>query len=633
MSQFSLWLYPLILSSGLAIVFLIRSGIKWTWGGIIQQLLIMTAAGLGFLTGNYALWAFVGWTLFFLFNLGSRALANRALSDLTILRTKSAVEKARRARFLIWGPVGQFGQEMAEAVDAIVSGDTQRANQLLEKWDHSGLPRRAKESLHGYVMLGRIIQRDYPAIVEEYEKLERDRALAAQSASASGKKGGGDRMPFDVFTAAARAYLELDMYEKALRALEDHDLAAYRSHPITLDSVFMAYTALLGAEKQLEEVSGRLSRGRNALPDYSRLFWTARCYARRGEVERAIAAFRQALSMVPEGNQPWKKRIEGFIYLLEDHSASFPADVAPPEVPDTPMPQSGTHVSPWGSVPPIPSSYFQSKPPQTMPSDVDGVSHVVVDQETTASYGPRLQFLLDRARYIHDLIAPAKMGLGTKVLLLSLIVVFVIGNLWQVMPDKLTFRIAELSTSGILSAHEVLKGEYWRLLSYMFLHANISHLAMNVLGLVWFGKLVERLYGTPRFLLLYFACGLLSGCAHMVSTPDQPAVGASGAIMGIFGAGTAAMLRLRGIIPNNIRRTELIWLFSLAGVQVIFDQIINLFALSHDEKNTSQLPRVASMAHLGGMVSGFLLGLVIPLKAVDRRFSARSLDVNRTVGE
>ncbi len=623
MSQFSLWLYPLILSSGLAIIFLIRGGIKWTWGGIIQQLLILSAGGLGFLTGNYALWALVGWSLFFLFNLGSRALANRALSDLTILRTKSAVEKARRARLLIWGPVGLFGQEMAEAVDAIVSGETEKANRLIEKWDHSGLPRRAKESLHGYVMLGRVIQRDYPAIVEEYEKLERDRA-AAVAAQPAGKKR-GDRMPFDVFTAAARAYLELDMYEQALQALEEHDLASYRSHPLTLDSVFMAYSALLGAEKQLAEISDRLSRGRNALPEYSRVFWSARCYARRGEVERALAAFRQALSLVPVGNDPWRRRIEGFIYLLEDHSAS-PA-IAPPAVPDESLP--------WGSVPPMPSTYFQSKPPQTMPSDVDGVSHVVVDQETIAAYAPRLQFLLDRARYIHDLIAPSKMGPGTKVLLVSLILVFLIGNLWQFTPGPLTFHIAELSTNGVLSAPDVtMKGEYWRLLSYMFLHANISHLAMNVLGLVWFGKLVERLYGTPRFLLLYFACGLLSGCAHMLSTPDQPAVGASGAIMGIFGAGTAAMLRLRGVIPSNIRRTELIWLFSLAGVQAIFDQIVNLFALSHDEKNTSQLPRVASMAHLGGMVSGFLLGLVIPLKAVDRRFSAaRSTDVNRPIGE
>ena len=48
MSQFSLWLYPLILSSGLAIIFLIRGGIKWTWGGIIQQLLILSAGALGF---------------------------------------------------------------------------------------------------------------------------------------------------------------------------------------------------------------------------------------------------------------------------------------------------------------------------------------------------------------------------------------------------------------------------------------------------------------------------------------------------------------------------------------------------------------------------------------------------------
>ena len=630
MSQFSLWLYPLILSAGLAIFFLVRHGIKWTWGSIIQQLMILSAAALGFITGNYALWAGVGWFLFFLFNIGGRALANRAQQDLGLLRTGSAVRKARQARLLIWGPVGVFGLEMAQAVDAIVNDDPETANRIVEKWEKSGLPRRVKDYLHGYVMLGRVIQREYRSIANEYETLERDR----QASDHKTKDKAKDRMPFEVFSAAARAYLELDMYEQALDALEEHDMASYRMHPVSLDTLWMAFAALLGAEDQLKQVESRLAQGRHALPHYSRLFWIGRCHARRGQVDEAIATFRKALPMVPENDEAWKSRIEGYIATLEEHLASQQQGASLQEVFGQPA-QMATAPAPEviePAVPPLPTSYFQSRAPRRVPAGVDGVSHAVIDDATRDRFAPRLQYVFERANYIHGLIAPSKMGSGTKCLLAALIGVFVVVNAWQVMPDSRTFHVAELSAKGILMAPSVMAGEWWRLFTYMFLHANISHLAMNVLGLVWFGKLVERLYGTPRFLFLYFAAGLLSGLAHMASTPDQPAVGASGAIMGIFGAGTAAMLRLRGVIPANIRRTELIWLFSLAGVQIVFDQVINLFASTTDESGSKALPRVASMAHLGGMVSGFLLGLVVPLKAVDRRFSGRSLDVNRKEG-
>lgn len=621
MSQFSLWLYPLVLSAGLAIVFLLRAGIKWTWGSVIQQLLILTAAIAGFVTSEYALFAVIGWVMFVIFNFGSRALTNRALHDLTLLRTKSAVQKARTARLLIWGPVGRFGLEMAQAVDAIVNDDPSTANAIIEKWEATDMPRRAKESLHGYVMLGRVIQRDYRSIIREYEQIERDRSLADQS------KKKLDRMPFDVFTAAARGYLELDMYDKALKALEDHDIASYRPHALTLESLFMAFSALLGAEAQLETCIQRLSSGRNPMPAYSLLFWKGRCHARRGDVEEAIATFRRALPMVPAGNDAWKSRIQGYIETLEEHlqNVSGTGQAAADTL-------EGGAEGAWQSgnaVPPLPQAYFQSKAPRRVPGGLDGVSHAVIDESTRDLYAPRLQYLHDRARYVNDLINPTRTGSGTKGLVAVLVAVFLVGNAWQVLQSSTTFQIAELSTRGTLSAPHVMAGEWYRIFSYMFLHANISHLAMNVLGLMWFGKLVERIYGTPRFLLIYFGSGILSAFAHMASSPDQPAVGASGAIMGIFGAGTAAMLRLRGIIPANIRRTELIWLFSLAGVQVVFDQVINLFAWSQDESGSKSMPRVASMAHLGGMVSGFLLGLVVPMKGVTRKFSATTLDANQ----
>jgi membrane associated rhomboid family serine protease len=69
--------------------------------------------------------------------------------------------------------------------------------------------------------------------------------------------------------------------------------------------------------------------------------------------------------------------------------------------------------------------------------------------------------------------------------------------------------------------------------------------------------------------------------------------------MGVFGAATAGIFRSKQILPESIRRTEVAWMLGLAAAQVALDQIV---------------PHVAVFAHLGGLVAGMVLGLIIPLR-------------------
>jgi membrane associated rhomboid family serine protease len=90
---------------------------------------------------------------------------------------------------------------------------------------------------------------------------------------------------------------------------------------------------------------------------------------------------------------------------------------------------------------------------------------------------------------------------------------------------------------GVLWAPFVAQGDWWRLLTAAFLHYGPFHLLLNMLGLFWFGTLLEQRIGSGRFLLIYLVSGLAGSAGALVLSPNSPTVGASGAIFGILGAG------------------------------------------------------------------------------------------------
>lgn len=145
-------------------------------------------------------------------------------------------------------------------------------------------------------------------------------------------------------------------------------------------------------------------------------------------------------------------------------------------------------------------------------------------------------------------------------------------------------------------------GEYWRLLTAMFLHAGVAHILFNMLALTVIGPQLERRIGHWRYALLYFGAGLLSmgavtGLALTGIAEPSLLVGASGAIMGEIGA--LAGLALRA--PRSDRaaaRGALRSALSIIVMQACFDMLV---------------PQVSFAAHASGALAGCLIVLLLPL--------------------
>lgn len=140
----------------------------------------------------------------------------------------------------------------------------------------------------------------------------------------------------------------------------------------------------------------------------------------------------------------------------------------------------------------------------------------------------------------------------------------------------------------------IVQGEWWRLLSSIFLHIGIVHLLFNEYALWAFGREIERLFGSVRFTLIYLLAGLFGSTASFALSPAISA-GASGAIFGMIGAQVAFFFRNRARFGEMGRR-QLTSLLGVIGVNLFLGVTI---------------PGIDNLAHLGGLVTGFLLGLVL----------------------
>jgi rhomboid protease GluP len=155
-----------------------------------------------------------------------------------------------------------------------------------------------------------------------------------------------------------------------------------------------------------------------------------------------------------------------------------------------------------------------------------------------------------------------------------------------------------LVTYGAKDNSSILAGQYWRFITPIFLHANLLHVGLNMLNFFILGIFIERLFGHLRFLLIYLVTGVVSVIASFYFAPQEVSVGASGAIFGIVGAYSVFVLMHRrafraGGIPI------LLWLVLVIGLNLG----LGLFIANID-----------NYAHLGGLLSGFLLGwLFAPL--------------------
>jgi len=137
----------------------------------------------------------------------------------------------------------------------------------------------------------------------------------------------------------------------------------------------------------------------------------------------------------------------------------------------------------------------------------------------------------------------------------------------------------------------IVQGQYWRLLTSIFLHAGIAHLGFNMYALYVLGLEVERVYGYKRFLVLYFVAGLF-GSVLSFDFGARISVGASGAIFGLAAALMAFFARHREMFGRRGRQQLL---------NIAFIIGINLFI-------GFSLPGIDNLGHLGGLAAGLVLG-------------------------
>lgn len=153
------------------------------------------------------------------------------------------------------------------------------------------------------------------------------------------------------------------------------------------------------------------------------------------------------------------------------------------------------------------------------------------------------------------------------------------------------------------------------LITSMFIHGGLTHLAGNMWFLWVFGKAIEDLLGHVRFLFFYLACGVAAGLVHILANPYSPVptVGASGAIAGVMGA---YLIKF-----PNARIVTLIWFFFVTAIDLpaafllLYWFAIQFFS-GFGSIGYSQVSKgdVAWFAHIGGFVAGMVLVMLIPVR-------------------
>jgi Uncharacterized membrane protein (homolog of Drosophila rhomboid) len=150
---------------------------------------------------------------------------------------------------------------------------------------------------------------------------------------------------------------------------------------------------------------------------------------------------------------------------------------------------------------------------------------------------------------------------------------------------ELIGRAFDPSTGALIG---VAEGQYWRLLTAAFLHAGLLHLAMNMYALFLFGPPLEAALGRARFTVLYVVSALGgSAASYAFSAPNQPSLGASGAVFGLLGA---------FFIVNRRLGRDNSGLLVLVAINFAFSFIV---------------PNIDWRDHVGGLATGALVALAL----------------------
>jgi rhomboid protease GluP len=137
------------------------------------------------------------------------------------------------------------------------------------------------------------------------------------------------------------------------------------------------------------------------------------------------------------------------------------------------------------------------------------------------------------------------------------------------------------------------ENEWWRLFTNIFLHNGIIHLVMNISGLAIAAFLIEPILGRKKYFALYVLSGLCASISSILWYPNAISVGASGAIFGLYGSIFALLLL------KKFNSTDKDFLLTFTAIYVIINLLWGLIG------------GIDNAAHIGGLISGFLVTLLL----------------------
>lgn len=176
-------------------------------------------------------------------------------------------------------------------------------------------------------------------------------------------------------------------------------------------------------------------------------------------------------------------------------------------------------------------------------------------------------------------------------LIIANVLIFVTGFIFELATGS-----DPLVAWGIQDNAKIFAGEWWRLITSMFLHADWMHLFSNMIFLFMLGRSLDRYYGNFQLWLIYFAGGLAGNLLGLAFS-DSLSLGASGAIMGLGGA-----LLYRMTLGKNAREFRHTGNFTWLAFSVGFNLVYGLFN-----------PGIDNYGHFGGFGGGFIVALIIGL--------------------
>lgn len=183
-------------------------------------------------------------------------------------------------------------------------------------------------------------------------------------------------------------------------------------------------------------------------------------------------------------------------------------------------------------------------------------------------------------------------GLRLAPVTLTLIIFQILVYCWLVYAGGSTNTVTLLNM-GARSTPLIRGGEWWRLVSPVFLHVGLSHLVVNSVTLLYIGRYIEEFFGHWRMVVIYFVSALFGNFTSAVFMPSTISAGASTAIFGLFGA----FLMLGVCFRHNIIVRVLSHTFLLF---VIINIVMDFF-----------LSGVDLVGHIGGLFGGFFIAFIV----------------------